>query len=376
MVEAVAYQPEIIDKHREYEAQIDAITQFSELLDGSMLTSFELDFDGQTIYGPDGRALREVTEKAEADAERIVRENPELHFEPRRRKLESEEIELAHAMAREEIPNVMIITSDFPTELKNAKEDVGGYNVTRQQTMLRVLARLPNGKIQMYSKTLDGSNREALEAIYAEFGEQPKPGELLGQRIHRDMSVDEQQVLIDRLTGIYDRSMTAQFGGKWYAGRRPADVRNTYDFVCTQHDLVNESVRLTLNNQLTDDLMYDLAATMQKRFANAKQGVISIMPRQTAPDLALLHHEIQLAGAAARQQGVTFSACGGTLRGNGYDTTTENLMSEAGYGNKAEDEDEFGPLTFECTNGHSNRRPRGKLIDQCRVRSCKNSVSC
>jgi hypothetical protein len=47
----------------------------------------------------------------------------------------------------------------------------------------------------------------------------------------------------------------------------------------------------------------------------------------------------------------------------------------ASKANKA-DEDEYGPLEFQCTKGHTNRRPRGKLITQCRIKSCKNSVGC
>lgn len=38
------------------------------------------------------------------------------------------------------------------------------------------------------------------------------------------------------------------------------------------------------------------------------------------------------------------------------------------------DEDEYGSLEFECTKGHKNRRPRGKLIPKCTT--CKEDVSC
>jgi hypothetical protein len=40
------------------------------------------------------------------------------------------------------------------------------------------------------------------------------------------------------------------------------------------------------------------------------------------------------------------------------------------------DEDEFGSLTFECTEGHRNRRPRGKLITKCCKPACKGTVGC
>lgn len=41
-----------------------------------------------------------------------------------------------------------------------------------------------------------------------------------------------------------------------------------------------------------------------------------------------------------------------------------------------EAEDQYGPLTFECTEGHKNTRPRGKLIDMCQHKGCKGSVGC
>jgi hypothetical protein len=52
----------------------------------------------------------------------------------------------------------------------------------------------------------------------------------------------------------------------------------------------------------------------------------------------------------------------------GVDSGTEKTLRA--------DEDEFGPLQFTCKNGHWNRRPKGKFINQCRIKSCKNSVSC
>ncbi len=41
---------------------------------------------------------------------------------------------------------------------------------------------------------------------------------------------------------------------------------------------------------------------------------------------------------------------------------------------KVIDEDQFGALDFECTKGHKNRRPRGKLIPHCKT--CGENVSC
>ncbi len=335
-MEALASRNETTDQKQfeHLKAYDDVITQFSELVDGSMRTSFELSFDGHELYGRDGRAMGEVTQVALDDAHKIIKNKPNLSFELRRRQLERNEYLLALKMAKGELPNTMIIPSDFPGELADATEDVGGYNVTRKQTMNRVLARKPDGNVQMYSQSLDGSDRPALEAIYGHFGVRPQPGELLGQRIHVDLSPEVQDTLIDRLTGIYDRSLRARHGGEWYAGRRPADYRNTYDFVCDQHDLVQACVKLKLNDELDDNTMYDMAATMQKRFKAEKQGVINMVSRLATVNPVMLQHEIQLAGLEARQAGQSFSACGATLRADGIDVSTNNDLAEAGFGNK------------------------------------------
>ncbi len=374
MAEALAIQAEYISfEQREQQKRYDLNTQFAELVDGNMRTNFELQLVGNDLIGEDGRSLRVITDKALAEVQAMAKLNPRLWFEVRRRGLEKDEIDEAVAMARGEGPNTMVIESDFPSELENTPEDVGGYNVRRKQTMQRVLIRKPDGNIQMYSQSLDGSNREALEAIYACFGKTPEPGELLGQRIRIDLPWEEQTNLIDELTGIYDRSLTDQFGGEWYAGRRPVDYRNTYDFVQVQHDLINECIRLDNLGWLNEETMYKIAATMQQRFNHYNYQTPTTTAGLPAPDMSILYREIERAGRQASQMGMSFSACGMTLRAGGFDSSTENQLELAGYGNKPE-EDEYGSLTFKCQKGHTNKRPRGKLIDNCTT--CGKSVRC
>ena len=94
-------------------------------------------------------------------------------------------------------PNTIMVVSDFPPELCDYPQDVGGYNVSRQQTYLRIYGRQTNGRMVMFSQSLDLSNRQALEQIYDFFGVQPQPGELLSQRLHIDLPDNEQNNLIN-----------------------------------------------------------------------------------------------------------------------------------------------------------------------------------
>lgn len=320
----------------ELEARHDLQTLFSEMIDGNMRTEFDLLFDGFDLYGPDGRGLDEVTKNGLEHAQKLIRTNPNMWFEVRRRSIErnQERPELVR-MANGEGPNTMIVVSDFPSELRGAKEDTGGYNITRKQAMLRVFIRNPDGVIRMYSQTLDGSNREALEAIYGLFGEIPGDGELLGQHIRVDVDYEQQASFVDRLVSAYDQSLSEQFGNdEWYAGRRPADIRNTYKFVCRQTDLIETFVKLKLAGQLEDKLMYNAIATMQKRFEDEKKGIINLNPKEQIPNRTRLMYELELIGNMARQEGRSFSACGVTMTAEGFDS--EVGLGSVGYGHKSE----------------------------------------
>lgn len=335
-MEALATREFVYKDQYEKQVRYDLVTQFSELVDGNMRTSFELSFDGSDLYGPDGRGMNEVTINSLNDAEKITELNPNLGFELRRRAIERDEYRDLLKMSRGALQNTMVVVSDFPEELIDAKEDVGGYNVTRKQTMLRVLIRKSNGNIQMYSQNLDGSNRSALEAIYSHFDLEPEAGELLGQRINLELSSDRQSTLVDELVGVYDRKLTAQYGGEWYGGRRPADLRNTYDFVCSQTDLIEHCVQLESQNQLNISTIYDVSALMQDRFKAEKADIINIMSRLSIIDRNVLGQEIEQAGNQARQTGRSFSACGVTLRADGVDGSIDGKLGLAGYGNETD----------------------------------------
>lgn len=324
-----------IQGQRERQLRYDLQTQFAELVDGSMRTDFELYFNGHNLIGEDGRGMDEITSKSLAEAKTMVKINPEWHYEVRRRELERQEFEEIVEMAYGIGSNTMVVVSDFPLELRHATEDVGGYNVTRKQTMLRVIHKTADGNINMTSQSLDGSNRQALEAIYARFDLKPEDGELLGQRIYVDLTSHQQVTLSDELRAIYDASMSQQFGGQWYAGRQPIDYRNTYDFVCRQQDLIEECTRLNSLGQLNREYMYNFAATMQKRFKDGQSGTIEISREQATNVLARLQSEIMVAGAWAEQQGMVFSACGVSMRSGGFSGSFKNGLELAGYGNKA-----------------------------------------
>lgn len=49
---------------------------------------------------------------------------------------------------------------------------------------------------------------------------------------------------------------------------------------------------------------------------------------------------------------------------------SKNNQEESG------EQDEFGPLVFECSEGHRNERKKGELLTECQNKHCKGSVGC
>src|SRR5690606_2830443 len=155
----------------------------------------EYTFDGRELYAADGGELAPIFTNAIEQAEAIARHKPNLAFELRRRQIELDEYTAMLAMARGERSNSMVVVADFPPELMDAGEDVGGYNIKRRQTMLRVIYR-EGGGLKIFSQSLDYSERTALEDVYRALGFRASPGELLGQRMMFNSDIQEQRTLI------------------------------------------------------------------------------------------------------------------------------------------------------------------------------------
>lgn len=346
----------------EKRAHNDAETWLAEVLEGTMRTPFEYTFDGKELYAEDGSPMGKVFRDAEIEGARIARKDPHLHFEPRRRKIESEEYECMQAMARGELPNTMIVVSDFPPELMNASKSVGGYNVERKQTMLRVIT-WDGSKLTMQSQSLDQSNRQALEAIYHLHGLMPQSGELLPQRIHAELNAEEQDVAIDNAMGVYDRSLQQQTGTEWLAGRFPTELGNTYDFVRRNQDIVGQVAALFKAGVYLGPNVYDCAATLKGRLRQEREGIryyenYEVIPEWDIERQRRLEEEKFFAGNNERALGTTFDGCGASVNGAAADQ-----LSESGYGNKKDETGDCDFISKECPScGEKNVKTLVKNI--------------
>lgn len=369
----------------------DTTTWFAEALNGSMRTPFTYQYDGHELRSSEGSSMGNVFKASLKEAESIANEDPILAFEKRRRKIELGEYSEMLSMAEGTLPNTMVVVSDFPAELMGRTRDVGGYNVERQQTMLRVIYWQDN-QMHMLSQSLDRSDRLGLEAIYEAMGERAAPGELLGQRIHKDLTTDEQKFLIDKLMGVYDRSLAERYGGQFHAGRRDMS-QDTYLFACSQTDLVDRWVLAELSGNLANYDKYNIIAALSARYDAAHHLKPQVSPQlQTAFSYSGIAYgalqpghnlevELRLMGARARAEGKQYSGCGGTIKA--VEGGLEYQLDQLGYGNKIDTArsddggDGLGPLTFKCAEGHTNTRKKGELLKECRVKGCKKgSVGC
>lgn len=364
-------RPLLGEQQRAYD---DLTTWASEVLPGMMQTSFEFTcYDGE-LYGHDGLPLTPVFDDALKDAERKARHNPQLAFLVRRTRVERGELDEIKTMASEHGTNTIVVESEYPQELWNATEDIEGYDHVRKQTMLRVIYRRPDGTIVMVSQSLEGSNRQALEAIRESLGYTTDEGELLGQRMHFDLDPVDQEFLVDKLTGIYDRSLNQQFGGNYRAGWRVPAAHayiNTYEFVLAQSDLIDTFIA---NGEQSPQGLYGFAAAMQQRYERALSGQPLGFERQLFIGGLDPMMEMYQAAIEARANQKVFSGCGASIGPVGELSGVSSLQ-EAGYSNVT-DEDEYGSLSFECPSGHTNYRRRGQLLKACQIPNCHASVTC
>jgi len=361
------------EAERYLQAYEDMATWLAESLDGSMQTSFDFHFDGNEILSDDGRVMRKIFDEAINDADEECATNPAFGFEARRRRIEREEYDQMVDMMKGDAPNTMIVVSDFPPELMKATEDVGGYNAKRKQTMVRIITKKPEGRLNITTQSLDKSDRESLEMIYRSFGLEPQSGELLGQRIQLNINAGEQDQLVDRIRQIYDSGMSAKFGGEWFAGIAGADKSNTYNFVKANEDILDELATRAVGNRLIESDLYNAAALIEKR--KNQHGLTGHNKDGSLHEHASIGEQMDGAGQQARKEGKTYSGCGSSLSAENDDSTMESQLDILGFGTKL-GEDKFGPRKFKCPQGHVNKRPWNKLISKCQHQNCKARVKC
>ena len=125
-----------------------------------------------------------------------------------------------------------------------------------------------------------------------------------------------------------------------------------------------------------------------KLHAYRSQSQVVYRPVEFVPGEVAQHqqqiHQLVLGGVQRGvEAGRSYGGCSGSnLAISQADEQNEGLQQDIFGGSKEGDsypagEDQYGPLTFKCTEGHTNTRSRGKLLTECSFKSCKKgSVGC
>ncbi len=106
-------------------------------------------------------------------------------------------------------------------------------------------------------------------------------------------------------------------------------------------------------------------------------GVLFDADYLQAVDPSLFQEALSSFGAEGARSNRTYSACGLSIslgENNGQDSSDGPQTAFGGIENWNQGEDKYGSLTFKCPKGHTNVRPRNKLLEKCQ--KCGTSVRC
>jgi hypothetical protein len=315
------YQQAEFDK--EHRLKEDMITLVSEYLYGPMRSKvYEYVLAGDDLLAEDGGSLRAILEDAAAEAGHEP-------FEQERRQIELSELDDVISVAQNKTEdNVLIVVSDFPEEVREKGESIESYDILRQQAMVRVMVRTEKG-IAMQSFSLDRSDRQGLEAIYAAFGLVPREGRLLEQRIFASIPEVNSDKLSAMLINQYDTALRSRYGREFKAGilqNNNQILSNTVDFVREQTDLIRYYID-TVNEHNKTEMLGVTAGLMKRRWEGV--GVLDYSPRvsiaQTLhydPRVIAEQHQVVKTDMVAKKEVVL--ACGTRIQ-----LTQEDSVSQA-----------------------------------------------
>lgn len=298
--------------------------------------------------------------------------------------------------------NYVLVLSRAPDDIDEAEMGEAGFFTDTMSSSLQ-LSSIENGALVTESAFVAGKatpssarhDAAAMSALCARFGldsHTMNATELLANPIVIPKYLAPNGVV--DIVQLYDEVLGA---GHFFGEAKPSQDYQNYKQTCVQRQ-ANFSPMV---HMITEALIEEAAIITSRVNAVERLSALVelVMVKQSVVDESI---DARVYGAAAAQQvALARSAweCGDmqamehhagravSVAVSSNNCPTALLKAAAGEGgpngnanesadSSSIDEDKYGSLTFYCKNGHLNRRPRGKLISQCRVSSCKNSVAC
>lgn len=303
----------------------------------------------------------------------------------------AQRIEYLHATGKLK-DNYVVVFSLAPDDMNDQEMAKCGFFAETKTLSIQATTDLADG-VSIESGFVAGvpefdTQRQDLDVIV-------KVGEALGVN-YRDMSVREildTPLLIPKrlipngvidLVKLYDECA----GGTFFGEQKPPEDYEAFRDFCDERrrsfqvdvdtvtdQLIQESDTLQSQLQAIERLNDLSEAQMVKRAIKDKTidarvfGVVSAGYIEEARTHAQLGNlELMRSAEQKAIQTADSSSCpSGVGRNSDIDISTE-------ASSLSQDKDKFGSLTFKCPKGHTNRRPRNKLIPKCTT--CGTSVAC
>lgn len=208
-------------------------------------TTFEFTLEDGDLVNDLGQRLGPVLQDGLTEARRVASDNSHWELELQRREIEWEEYQEILALTfRGE--GAMVSFWPIPDALVNGSAELPGYQKDRRTMKRRVVVAKGNGRVAIRYGSLDGSDYQATQAMYAAFGEDLPVGisseEIAKRRIYIPVEVTSIDELDEVARQAYDGYLTERYGGEWYGGR-PEPGGGLWEFVSAQHDLINEHMK-------------------------------------------------------------------------------------------------------------------------------------
>lgn len=208
----------------------------------SPMQEFALTDDG--LVSTRGDIMRPVIETGLAEAQRMALHNPDWRVEVTRRTIDLEEYDELEALARQgEGAGALVSYWLIPDAVREGDSTIPGYNRERLKMFTRVAVPTKEG-IAIKYHSYDGSYVPGVQAMDEALGFvfDPDRGseQIASERRRITVPVESLDELDELLRQAYDGTMSRDFGGEWFGGRPPLEVKDVIGFIADQTTLLNE----------------------------------------------------------------------------------------------------------------------------------------
>jgi hypothetical protein len=272
---------------------------------------------GSSVRGDD---LLTISKNAELTAREMAQRDPAWAVEALRRHIETQEIIAATGLSP---GSQMLVFSPIPDSVRSGEVNIGGYNMAKQTTMVRIWTHDEDGLACRYI-SLDGGNRAALAAAAGAVGREV-PSQYSSEEIlatYYTFPGGETDVA-ERVIDGYDGEMKRQTGRNHSYGRLGLNHKKALDIAA------ENPARLHEHMATIRALRWQFSGPeLDKRLEAARYDYAAALDRATRGEAVASNSS---AGGLARAVGANFSGyCAGGANSNAPNSTNQAYDSMFG----------------------------------------------